>query len=193
MAGNDLTQLFVECLYIDDFTHFFTGNVRVDRQVGVVTKHILVGNQRCLVLDFFAVFVEFEDRVLVLGEKLVVFAYALEVLRSVYKQDGAVFLGPLQYEDASSNRGTEEQICGKLNDRLDEVVFDEVLTDLLLRSPAIHCARELNDCRGAVNVKVRQHVHGEREIRLGFRRKDSGWRITVIVNQHRVVRTLPAD
>ena len=46
-----------------------------------------------------------------------------------------------------------EQVAGQLDDAVDEVVADEVLADLLLRSAAAHDAGGTDDGRGSVDGK----------------------------------------
>ena len=109
-------------------------------------------------LDALALGESIENLLLVgLGE-LVLVAAAGEFGGGVDEQGGVVVLGLLQHDDAGGDGGAEEQVRRQLDHRIDIVVVDEVLTDLLLRAAAVEHAGELDDGRGAVDRQPRQDV-----------------------------------
>ena len=89
--------------------------------------------------------------------------------------------------------GAEEEIRRQLDHRVDVVVVNEVLADLLLGAAAVENAGELNDRRSAVHREPAEHVHREGEVGLRLRREHAGRRVTRVVDKQRVAVARPVD
>ena len=97
----------------------------------------------------------------VLGHEFVLVADVLEHLGSVDEERAVVDLTLGENDDARRDRHAEKEVRGQLDNRLDEVVVDQILADLLLRAAAVQHAGELDDCRAALAREPREHVHRE--------------------------------
>ena len=107
------------------------------------------------------------------------------------KQRLVVCFAFLQHHDAGGNGCAEEQVAGKLDDAVDKVVVNEVLSDFLLCAAAIHDTREADDRRRAVRRKPRQRVHDKGKVSLGFRGKHAGGSKTRIVYECDIIIARP--
>ena len=97
----------------------------------------------------------------------------------------------LQHQNAGRNARTVEQVGGQLNHSIHHVLLQQVLTNLTLRTATVQHARELNDSRRTRLIEGLEHMHSERQVCLRLRRQYSRRGVTVIVNQGRVIITLP--
>ena len=116
----------------------------------------------------------------------------IKELRSVHEQHRMVLATTLlQHQNAGRNSRTVEQVGGQLNHSVHHVLLQQILTNLTFRTATVQHARELNDSRRTRLIQRRQHMHSERQISLRLRRQHCRRGVTVIVNQSRVIITLP--
>jgi len=102
----------------------------------------------------------------VLRGKFVVFGDFDELFGSVDKEGIVVVLVLFQHHDAGGDGGAEEEVGRELDDAVDEVVVDEVATDLLLGTTTVHNAWEADDSGGAIGGQPAQRMHDESEVGL---------------------------
>ena len=116
----------------------------------------------------------------------------IKELRSIHEQHRMILTAALlQHQNAGRNARTVEQVGGQLNHSIHHVLLQQILTNLTFRTATVQHARELNDSRRTRLIQRRQHVHRKRQISLRLRRQHSRRGVTVIVNQGRVIITLP--
>ena len=89
-----------------------------------------------------------------------VFVGQFVVIRNLYKLIGGINekravigLAAFQHHDAGRNRGAEEQVARQLNDAVNKVVINQILTDFLFCAAAVHNAGEADDCRRSIGGK----------------------------------------
>lgn len=86
------------------------------------------------------------------------------IYQCINKQRVVVCFIPLQNHNAGCNGSSKEQIARQLNDAVNEVVVNQILTDFLLSSATVHDAGEANDRRSSIGGKPRQGMHDKRKV-----------------------------
>ena len=125
--------------------------------------------------------------------KLVLVALMDKLLRGVNEEDVGIGLALLQHDDAGGNGDTEEKVVGQLDDRIDEVVLDEIAAYLLLRAATIEHTGKLDDGRRAVGGEPREHVHGEGQVGLALGSQYTGGGKALVIDEDGISVTLPLD
>ena len=133
------------------------------------------------------------DAVDVLRRQPIVVGHLDALAGGVDKQGLAVRLVLFQHHDAGGDAGAEEQVAGQLDDAVDEVVVDQVLADLLLRTAPVQDAGEADDGGGAVGRQPAEAVHDKGQICLALGGQHPGGGKAGIVDQQGVVVPSPLD
>ena len=129
---HDVSDALVEFVDVDLLRGVLRLYIRRHADVGIVVEDVVVGDETGEVVDVLTVMPGVVDMPDVVISELILVALMDKLLRGVDEEDVGIGLALLQHDDAGGNGDTEEQVVGQLNDRIDEVVLDEVAAYLLL-------------------------------------------------------------
>lgn len=193
LPGHDLFDLYVQLNDVDDLPGVLLLHIGGYGQVIILLADLAVGHQAGEVLPVLPLGEGVQNGLDVLLCQLVAVGHLDALLAGIDEQGGVVRFGLFQHHDASGNGGAEEQVVRQLDHAVDEVVVDEILADLLLRSAPVHDPGEADDGGGAVGGQPAQGVHDEGQIRLGLGGKHACGGETGVVDEGGVAVSLPLD
>ena len=113
--------------------------------------------------------------------------------RGIDKQDAVVLLTLLQNDDAGGYGGAKEKVRGQLNDRVDVVVVDQILADLLLGPSSVQHPGKLDNGGRSGGGQPGEHMHGKGQIRFALWGQHSCRGKAGIIYKQRVVIAFPFD
>lgn len=183
----------VEFADVDFFGGVLGFDVAGNAEVDAVGENIGVGDQFGEMGFFLAGHVSPVDALDVGFTEFVLVALVDEIFSGVDEEDVVGCLALLDDDDAHGDADAEKEIIGHLDDSINEIVGDQVLTYLLLGAATIEHARELHDGSRAADAERGEDVHGEGEIGLAGGCENTGRGVAVIVDERDIVFACPVQ